>query len=237
MRLRSFLSICSLSLLTLIALGFECAINAKRAPEAASQPDQQSLGGIRGRVVNSAGEPASGAVVYAHAWGSPSNPRHAIADASGTFSIRELQAGRYRLSVQKEEAGYPWTLRRFYAAGLVEMPEVVVYKGQTISAGDVRLGPKAGKLAGTLRDAKTRRAIVSRTSPEQTRHVILCRVADPKNCIDGNPNVNGNFEILVPPLAFTIEASAPGYAKRSLGPLQLKSGETRRLDIVLHPTK
>lgn len=240
MPLRSFLSVCLLSLLTVIALSFEPAIDAKHAHQASQgqSTNEQGFGEIKGRVINAQGEPVYGAEVYAHSMplrmGAPSGAR---SDKNGTFTIRHLRVGRYRISVVKEEARYGWTFSRFYAAGLVQLPEVMVYEGGTVSAGDVRLGPRAGKLVGTLRDAKTRKGIVSLPSPEQARHLILCRLDDPKNCSEASPDKNGHFEILVPPLPVTIEATAPGYEKKDLATLHLKSGEIRRLDILLTPGK
>ena len=241
MRPRLFLLVSLLSLPIVTALIFEWAISAKHTPRDASNRqliDDQGVGGIAGRVINAEGGSVYGAQVYAHLlplrMGAPTGAR---SDKNGIFTIRNLPIGRYRISVVKEEAIYGWTFRRFYSAGFVELPEVIVYGGQTVSAGDVPLGPKAGKLVGTLRDAKTRRGIVSRTSPEQTRHVILCRLDDPKNCSDANPDKFGHFEILVPPVSLTLEASAPGYELKHLGTLRLKSGEIRRLDIVLSPAR
>lgn len=195
---------------------------------------QQETGSITGRVVDAEGKPIYGALVQAlpQKGNTGALPRGRT-NRRGIFTINKVEVGTYYLSASKKEAGYGDFWNRFYSAGFVEDLEVTVYAGQTVSCGDIRLGPKAGKLVGTLRDATTKKGIVATTSPGQTRHVILCRRNDPKNCFDASPNRNGDFEVLVPPVPFTIEATAPGYEKKDLGPLRLKQGEIRRFDILL----
>jgi carboxypeptidase family protein len=233
-----------ISLLIAVALtGVSLSHAIKAKPELylpASRPEstqEQALGGITCRVVNAQSQPVPGVTV--HAYLVPlikQRPVSGRSDRNGMFTIRGLAVGRYELSVSRKEAGYDDTFDPFYAAGFVRMPEVIVYAGQTVSCGDIHLGPKAGKLVGTLRDAKTKKGVISNTSSMQTRHVILCRLDDPKNCSDASPNRNGDFEILVPPVPFTVKATAPGYEKKDLGPLRLKRGEIRRFDILLTPT-
>jgi protocatechuate 3,4-dioxygenase beta subunit len=53
---------------------------------------------ITGRVVNSAGDPLSGAVVYAALLGTSSRSQRATVDTNGEFKIDALQAGLYRIS-------------------------------------------------------------------------------------------------------------------------------------------
>ncbi|HEY5073756.1 MAG TPA: carboxypeptidase-like regulatory domain-containing protein [Pyrinomonadaceae bacterium] len=53
---------------------------------------------ITGRVVNSAGEPLSGAVVYAGSLGTGPRSQRATVDTNGEFKIEGLEAGLYRLS-------------------------------------------------------------------------------------------------------------------------------------------
>lgn len=55
-------------------------------------------GMITGRVVNSAGEPLSDAVVYAGLLGTSSRSQRATVDANGEFKIDGLEAGLYRIS-------------------------------------------------------------------------------------------------------------------------------------------
>ena len=55
-------------------------------------------GVITGRVVNSAGEPVSDAVVYASLLGTNSRSQRATVDANGEFKLDGLRAGLYRIS-------------------------------------------------------------------------------------------------------------------------------------------
>ncbi len=197
----------------------------------------QDTGGISGRVVDLDGH----TVAYADVEAFTSPPGMGLvpsarSDSDGLFTLEDLEVGKYNLFVSKEESGYPSTWNRFYSAGFVEVSEVIVYAGQTVPWGDVRLGPKAGKLVGTVRDAKTNKAILF-SSPTQPWPLTLCRVDYPKNCAAAFPNKNGDFEALVPPAPFTIETTAPGFEKKDLGPLSLKRGEIRRFDILLTPTR
>jgi len=196
-------------------------------------PSKPRFTGITGGVVNNEGRRVVGARVHASPFMGITYVGYT--DRRGVFTIKEVEAGTYTLSVSKEHDGYGDTFDRFYSEGFVKLPKVTVDVGQIVSCGDLHLGPKAGKLVGTLRDATTKKGIVS-SKPMQTRHVILCRLDDPKNCSDASPNRNGDFEILVPPAPFTIEATAPGYEKKDLGSLRLKGGEMRRLDILLTVT-
>lgn len=59
---------------------------------------QRPTGTITGRVVNSAGEPLSGAGVYASSLGSGARAQSVTADSNGEFKIDGLEAGLYRIS-------------------------------------------------------------------------------------------------------------------------------------------
>jgi hypothetical protein len=63
-----------------------------------TKPSEKPDGMITGRVVNSAGEPLWGAVVYAGSLGITSRSQTATVDANGEFKIHGLQAGLYRVS-------------------------------------------------------------------------------------------------------------------------------------------
>ena len=63
-----------------------------------TKPSEKPNGMITGRVVNSAGEPLSGAVVYAGSLGTGPRSQRATVDANGEFKIEGLKAGLYRLS-------------------------------------------------------------------------------------------------------------------------------------------
>src|SRR5258705_4183668 len=63
-----------------------------------TKPSEKPNGTITGRVVNSAGEPLSGAVVYAALLGTSSRSQRATVDSNGEFKIDGLEAGLYRVS-------------------------------------------------------------------------------------------------------------------------------------------
>ncbi len=63
-----------------------------------TKPSEKPNGMITGRVVDSAGEPLSDAVVYAGLLGANSRSQRATVDANGDFKIDGLQAGLYRIS-------------------------------------------------------------------------------------------------------------------------------------------
>lgn len=195
------------------------------------------FGNISGRVIDALSRPVANAAV--HAWSLPpamGMVPSAITNSRGVFIFKGLETGKYYLSVEKEFAGYPDTDNRFYSAGFVENPNVVVQVEKTVWCGDVRLGPKAAKLAGTVRDAVTNKLIVS-TFGGQPRQLVLSRAQDPNNSYTPGIDINGGFEVLVPPVPFTLEVSVAGYQRKEVGSLQLKSGETKRLDIFLVATK
>lgn len=195
----------------------------------------QEFGGISGRVIDAKGRPVAHASVWAwavrRAWVGmvPS----AGTNSRGIFKFRDLEVGRYSLSAGKDYAGYANTDNRFYSAGFVENPTVLLEAGKTIWCGDVRLGPKAGRLAGTVRDSLTGKPIVSTGSHGQDRQFVLRRTEDPNNSYDPGIDIHGNFEVFVPPIPFTLEVVVAGYEKKNVGTLKLKSGETRRLNIML----
>jgi len=61
-------------------------------------PSERPKGMITGRVVNSAGEPLSGAVVYASSLGATTRGQRGTVDISGEFKIEGLEAGLYRVA-------------------------------------------------------------------------------------------------------------------------------------------
>ncbi len=63
-----------------------------------TKPSEKPNGMITGRVVNSAGEPLWGAVVYASSLGTSTRSHGATVDINGEFKIEGLEAGLYRVS-------------------------------------------------------------------------------------------------------------------------------------------
>ena len=63
-----------------------------------TKPSEKPNGMITGRVVNSAGEPLPGAVVYAGLLGASTRSQRGTVDIGGEFKIEGLEAGLYRVS-------------------------------------------------------------------------------------------------------------------------------------------
>ncbi len=63
-----------------------------------TKPSEKPNGTITGRVVNSAGEPLPGAVVYASSLGATTRAQRGTVDSGGEFKIEDLEAGLYRVS-------------------------------------------------------------------------------------------------------------------------------------------
>ncbi len=63
-----------------------------------TKPSEKPNGTITGRVINSAGEPLPGAVVYASSLGATTRAQRGTVDTGGEFKIEDLEAGLYRVS-------------------------------------------------------------------------------------------------------------------------------------------
>ncbi|HKP36367.1 MAG TPA: carboxypeptidase-like regulatory domain-containing protein [Pyrinomonadaceae bacterium] len=200
--------------------------------EARELAKAQKFGNASGRVIDLTGRPVVNADV--HAWSSRMGMVPVtVTNSHGVFIFRHLEIGKYYLSVKKDYAGYADTENRFYAAGFAEKSAIVVEEGKTVQCGDLRMGPKAGKLIGTIRDGANNKLIVSAPTG-QIRKLVLSRVEDPLNSYGAGIDINGNFEVLVPPVPFRLQVVVTGYETKDLGVLSLKSGERKRLDIVLN---
>lgn len=189
------------------------------------------FGAIRGRVLDDQNRPVAGAEVEAM------GPMGGLTQSArtsdrGVFTIRDVDVSynkTYTLIPTKEEAGYGHPFNRFYMGRPVKPPEVTVRENQTVSCGDLYLGPQGGRLMGTIRDAKTNRPITV------TQQMVLRRVDDPNLKNSHGLDADGRFSVLVPAVPFTVEVSAPGYQKKTFESMRLKSGEIRRFDILLTP--
>ena len=88
-----------------------------------AQPAPPSTGVITGRVVDSSGQPLTGALAYATAIGSRVPPRGAVVDADGAFKLEGLETGVY--SIWASAPGFvtespfvaPDAPRRYYRPG------------------------------------------------------------------------------------------------------------------------
>ena len=197
------------------------------------QQDAKSFGAITGRVLDAAGQPVLSAEVQALSnSASMGIIPTAHTDKDGRFALGRLPPETYRLSVSKKQDGYAPTDSAFHSAGFLNVPQVTVSEGQTISGIELRLGPRAAKLTGRVTDATTNKRISAKYV-----QMIFHRVDNPDFYHMAGPDIYGNFRILVPPVPFTVEVTAPGYEKKNLGVLRLRKDEVRRLNISLVPTQ
>jgi hypothetical protein len=201
-----------------------------------AQTAQQSPLVIKGQVLDYEGSPVSGAVVFAHPdFGLRGKLPSSSSDARGEFTIVVSQAGSYRVTASKQADGYPSSINAFYHPTDDSLAHVLVREDQAAPFATIRLGPKAGKIAGRILDAETGR-------PVSDSQINLCRAQSPKYCYRfPAKNPGGRFEILAPSAPFTIRVSASGYkdwygaegADRQPLTLQVASDETKELSVSL----
>jgi hypothetical protein len=130
-------------------------------------PAQAQYGSIRGVVLSEEGNPVKGADVIATSTGpmadAPLGSRlrklH-LTDDTGNFVIYGLQFDEYVVTAYKEDDDYPelvgtWLL--FY--NKPAEPKVKLTAQNPAATAEIRLGPKAGVLVGSIIDANTRAPI------------------------------------------------------------------------------
>ncbi|MBA3242905.1 MAG: carboxypeptidase regulatory-like domain-containing protein [Acidobacteria bacterium] len=194
---------------------------------------QRIMGGIiSGYVLDVEGQPVVGAKVYADNNNAPMGRRiSVITSEKGLFTFNNLTSGTYAVSASKEQEGYAPSDSTLYSTNFVESPQVSVYEQQIASDVVVHLGPILPKLAGKVSSAVTGK-------PIRDAQINICRVDMPHACLKtslNQPDEEGAFELLAPPVAYTLEVSAPGYqplTEQSEKP-HLISGTAKRLNIHL----
>jgi len=139
--------------------------------------------------------------------------------------------------IAKEDEWYPDTLLTPFMDAKLN-PVVIAIDQQTGRGIEVHLGPRSGRLVGSVIDANTKRAI-------EGAILMICRVSQPRDCHPLNANqVATGFSQLLPPVAFTMKASAPGHhdwyygndgSKRHGKSMKLAPGTTKSLVIALKP--
>ena len=124
-----------------------------------SQTSTSLTGQIRGRVIDRNGSPVSGATVYAVPQGLAFDdiaPRSVKTDESGAFYFRGgFQFEAYRLYSRKEEESYPDARDAFYADPKADAPKVEITADHPSATVTLKLGEKAGVIAGRVIDAET----------------------------------------------------------------------------------
>jgi hypothetical protein len=150
------------------------------------------------------------------------------ADGQGAFLIKHLAPGTYKVFASNEGADYAPTDSTFYQDGLAAAPQVTVSEQQTVSDVTVYLGAQAARLVGRVMSAQTRGRV-------KNAQITLRRVDDSSASLLIGSDLDGRFNILVPPSPVMVDVAAPGYQKKLLGALVFAGGEKHSLNISLLP--
>lgn len=218
------------------ALVFGCAsaCTGGRGQVEAPQPEQPT-GLIRGIVVNEKGQPVDGAQVSAGLVGVPDGRgrRFVGSGPRGRFALDRLAWGEYAVCARKEADSYPSQCWNFYDDGRIF--KATLSLGAPVADVVVVVGPKAGVLSGSVKDATT-------GAPVPASLQILRRNSPMPFIV--SQSVPPQFSVLIPPESdLDIEVRAPGYRvwRYSLdggsrgAPLRARSEERRTLDVSLWP--
>ena len=187
-------------------------------------------GRIKGVVTDQEGKPVAGATVYAVpqgtffediAWRSIKTDRNGRFDFRGGF---ELEA--YKLYARKDEDDYPDPLDSFYADSKAEALKVDLTKDPVATA-DVKLGERAGVLAGRVVDADTGTVLQARLYfYDEQGHF---------HSVESGPD--GRYRVLLPPgkdVSMMVRVkSSSDVSRLRLAPLRLEPEQYVYMDIPL----
>jgi len=191
-------------------------------------------GVIQGVVLDDIGNPLPGAKVHAELKGVAMRKaiRFVESDQNGFFVIDRLEFGTYYVEAMKEEDGYGGMSWSFFNDK--PLPTVQVSAQTRIADVVVSLGPKAGILIGTIRDAVTGKPI--------SAGFDLVQVKDRTKWM--GTGAAPDFRVLIPSSKdIEVKVSAPGYdawvypgPNLVPQPLRMEPGSEAHLDILLSPT-
>ena len=198
----------------------------------------QNNGSIKGTVINEHGDTVKGARAYAVPVGEPMLGKvpQSETDETGHFTIAHLRWGQYSLSASKEEEDYPDLSTAFYAGFGAKLLTVTLESSHPSETATIRLGPKAGVLVGTVRDAVTGNAV--------NPCAEFRRVSEPNNFLMGTGLINAKYRVLIPSnvdvtLKVWLAGYKPWYYPSTNGsetsPLRLRPAEEKKLEIQLYP--
>jgi hypothetical protein len=231
-------------LLTLLAA---CAISMVSEPYVMPRPgriyDERSGDhvAITGRVLDAQGQAVFGAQVSAERADFTTGKLPTTkSDIRGNFRFKGLKEGAYTLYVAKEEDGYAPTDSAFHYGLSVDAPQVIVHERQAPPDVVIHLGPKASRLIGRIVDGESNKPVVWNVQ------VTLSRVDNPSYTYSTGPGLDGEFNILVPPVPFTMKVSAAGYedwyyrnegSKQRFDALEISDGTAKELIVTLRLSK
>jgi Carboxypeptidase regulatory-like domain len=194
---------------------------------ASSATKTQLAGEINGTLTDQVGSPVAGATVYAvpqFLTFEGTTPRSVKTNARGEFDFRGgFQIGTYKLYARKDEDGYPDPLKGFYADLKVEAPSVALTEDHRSATVKVKLGDRAGVMAGRVIDADS-------GAPVKAFLVFL----------DGDGNrreilADGQYREILPAgkdLILMVTALSPQSREhRPIAPLRLEPGQEIHQDI------
>ncbi len=192
-------------------------------------------GVIQGVVRDDVANPLPGAKVHAELKGVAMAKaiRFVESDQNGFFVIDRLDFGTYYVEAMKEEDGYGGMSWSFFNDK--PLPTVQISAQTRIADIVVSLGPKAGILTGTIRDAITGKPI--------SAGFDLVQVKDRTKWM--GTGAAPHFRVLIPSSKdIEVKVSAPGYdtwvypgPKLAPQPLRMEPGSETVLDILLSPTQ
>ena len=190
----------------------------------------KDCGVIEGRVINERGLPVNRATVHSFLLDRPPRARggevRTETDQNGTFSLACVEAGRNGVYAGKEDEYYPDTLLTPFVDPK-SIPVVSVLVGRTTKHLEVRIGPKGGRIVGRIFDNISRKRIDGAI-------LIVCLASHPRDCRPLNANLTREgFSQFMPPLAFLVKASAPGYEEGNSILVQVKPSSVKTLTIPL----
>ena len=149
------------------------------------------IGSMNGIVTDEAGKAVAGATVYANPVDRPimGIVPHSTTDKSGHFEIKGLSWGLYAVSGAKADEGYPEMLSAFFTRNQV-MQKVTLAPETSTATLTVLLGPKAGRLTGTVTDGLTSAPLSPCTK--------FSWASEPNNYLLGTGLVTSDFNTLIP---------------------------------------
>ncbi|MGC2472748.1 MAG: carboxypeptidase regulatory-like domain-containing protein [Candidatus Sulfotelmatobacter sp.] len=190
-----------------------------------SSPAAQRAGRISGTVVRADGYPVADARVNAEIMDGEKAVTGLVVqtDEHGRFLFSHLKLGEYRLSAEKQEAGYLSTAPDIFTC---KPPLTIVLREESPTADtSVRFMPKGATISGWVKDAKTAKAI--------SAHLSLAPISE---CGWSTTGTAGKFrfELLVPSdTPITFGACAEGYKPWTPLALNLRPGSKFEIDVLL----
>jgi len=210
-----------------------------QAQQATRGSDHAVFGAIDGTVVDLEGRPIGDARVYA-TW-SHNDPDSRIrvevlTDRSGQFHLPSVPAGTATIHAYKIQDGYADTSIPFFLTNPKSIRVVTAAADMTTSGVELQLGPKGGRLTGSVVDAKTGQPLPAATFK-------LIRAPDPGIWVATGLDETGR--LLAPStIGFRLEVFADHYrswwfggdqGESPQGIIKLNPGGELSLDIKLEP--